>query len=95
MTNQESTFPVQPKWVIDRPIMDAIVFAIVADQKQTPTLPSLPKQVEAIANACYDTDEMLYYLDTEDTDVTMEHIREGATKLVAKAIRFLQSLPNE
>jgi len=95
MTNQESTFAPQPKWVIDRPLMDAIVLAIASDQKQTPILPSLPKQVEAIANACYDTEEMLYYQDTEDTDVTMEHIREGATKLVAKAIRFLQSLPNE
>lgn len=95
MTNQESTFPQPPQWVIDRPLMDAIVLAIAADQKQTPILPELPKQVEAIANACYDTEEMLYYLDTEDTDVTIEHIREGATKLAAKVIRFLQSLPNE
>jgi len=95
MTNQESTFPPQPKWVIDRPLMDAIVLAIVADGQQTPTLPALPKQVEAIANACYDTEEMLYYLDTPDTDVTIEHIREGATKLAAKVIRFLDSLPNE
>jgi len=95
MTNQESTFPREPKWVIDRPTMDAIVIAIVYDQKETPTLPALPQQVEAIANACYDTEEMLYYLDTEDTDVTIEHIREGAIKLAVKAIRFLQSLPNE
>lgn len=93
MTNQE--FPPQPKWVIDRPLMDAIVLAIVADQKETPTLPALPKQVEAIANSVYDTEEMLYYLDTEDTDVTIEHIREGATKLAAKVIRFIQSLPQE
>lgn len=95
MANQESNFPLTPKWVIDRPLMDEIVKAIFVDKKQTPTLPPPSKQVEAIANACYDTEEMLYYLDTEDTDVTMAHIREGATKLVAKTIRFLQSLPNE
>jgi len=75
--------------------MDAIVIALVTDEKQTPTLPSLPAQVEAIANACYDTEEMLYYLDTPDTDVTLAHIREAALKLAAKAIRLLQSLPNE
>jgi hypothetical protein len=95
MTNQESTFPSEPKWVIDRPLMDAIVLAIVADEKETPLLPGNARQVSNLADQVYNLDEMLYYLDTEDTDVTMEHMREGATKLVAKAIRFLQSLPNE
>lgn len=95
MTNQESTFPREPKWVIDRPLMDAIVIALVMDQKQTPTLPELPKQVEAIANTCYDTEELLYYLDAPETDVTISHIREAGLKLAVKAIRFLQSLPNE
>lgn len=95
MTNQPSSFPPQPKWVIDRPLMDAIVIALVTDEKQTPTLPSLPAQVEAIANGCYDIEEMLYYLDTPDTDVTIEHIREAGLKLAAKAIRLFQSLPKE
>lgn len=95
MTNQNSTFPREPKWVIDRPLMDAIVIALVTDQIQTPTLPEFNQQIPTLADQVYNLDELNYYLDAPETDVTLSHIREAGLKLAAKAIRFLQSLPNE
>lgn len=80
MTNQNSNFPREPKWVIDQPLMEAIVLAIAADQNQTPTLPELNQQIPTLADQVYNLDEMVYYLDAPETDVTLSHIREAGRK---------------
>lgn len=62
----------------------------------TPTmLGTLSDRVTSIADSVYGLDELAYYLDTPDTDVTPKHLRDQAYEVLAKTISFILSLPKE
>ncbi len=52
-------------------------------------------QVVSIADSLYGLDELAYFLDTPESDVTIEHLRKQAYEVLAKTVRFIQSLPTE
>ena len=82
--------------ICDDPQIKEIVLATIADVMQHPSSPNtLNERVQQLADLVYNLDELVYYLDTPDSDVTMHHVREAALKLHARTIRFIKNLPNE
>ena len=74
--------------------LNRIRLALIQCQTETPTLPEgLDKRVAQLADQVYAIDELAYYLDVPDSDVDVEHLREAGLKLLAKTIRFIESLP--
>jgi len=62
-----------------------------------PVLPeeNISARVQSLADSVYGLDELAYYLDTPDTDVTPTHLRKQAYELLAKTIQFIHLLPEE
>lgn len=83
-----------PKIEFELGFLQQIRLALVQTCEENPTLPEeLDKRVTQLADQVYAIDELAYYLDVPDSDVEAQHLREAALKLLAKTIRFIESLP--
>lgn len=83
-----------PKIEFELNFLRQIRLALVQTYEENPTLPEeLDKRVTQLADQVYAIDELAYYLDVPDSDVEAKHLREAGLKLLAKTIRFIESLP--
>ena len=83
-----------PKIEFELSFQRQIRHALVRSYEENPNLPEeLDKRVAQLADQIYNIDELAYYLDVPDSDVETHHLREAALKLLAKTIRFIESLP--
>lgn len=56
---------------------------------------NISARVQSLADSVYGLDELAYYLDTPDTDVTPADLRKQAYELLAKTIQFIHLLDEE
>lgn len=83
-----------PKIEFELNFLRQIRLTLVQTYEENPTLPEeLDKRVTQLADQVYAIDELAYYLDVPDSDVEVKHLREAGLKLLAKTIRFIESLP--
>ena len=83
-----------PRIEFELQFLNRIRLALLQSHQEMPSLPEeLDKRISQLADQVYGLDELAYYLDDPDSDVETHHLREAAVKLLAKTIRFIESLP--